>query len=90
MPAAEVSALLKELDVDVKGVSAAPGERKARLREFVGLAERERERGGGDEDDKKGGKVDGKAGKKKEEGRPLPGKATGPPPGKVLPIGARD
>lgn len=86
MPAAEVSALLKELDVDVKGVST-PGERKARLRGFVGLAEGERERGGEEEEgeDNKGGKVEGK-----KEGRPLPGKATGPPPGKVLPIGPRD
>ncbi|KAL9016646.1 MAG: hypothetical protein Q9185_006019 [Variospora sp. 1 TL-2023] len=101
MPAADVTALLKELEVDVKGVVSA-GERKAKLREYVGVGAegnggavveaaaaeggRNKAKGGAEEEGKK--IVDGVG--KKEKGMQLPGKATGPPPGKVLPIGPRD
>ncbi|KAL9604144.1 MAG: hypothetical protein Q9219_000732 [cf. Caloplaca sp. 3 TL-2023] len=87
----EVATLLKELDADVTRVVAA-GERKGRLKEVIGVGER-----GNVVEAVKGevgvvdGKVDGEGekGKEKEKGKgemKLPGKATGPPPGKVLPI----
>lgn len=83
--AADVATLLKELDADPPHKEA--GERKARLKEVLGVGERAnvvQAVGGGEGEKEKEG-----VGEKKKEGK-LPGKATGPPPGKVLPIGPRD
>ncbi|KAL8929293.1 MAG: hypothetical protein Q9208_001376 [Pyrenodesmia sp. 3 TL-2023] len=100
MSAPEVAALLKELDADVT-TRVNAGERKARLKEVIGVGER----GSVVEGMKEMGLVDGHAeekgeGEKGKDGKgaeekkkapmKLPGKATGPPPGKVLPIGPKD
>ncbi|KAL8725066.1 MAG: hypothetical protein Q9166_007597 [cf. Caloplaca sp. 2 TL-2023] len=92
MSSLDVANLLKELDADTMKKDA--GERKARLKEVIGVGERSSVA-------QSVGTVDGINGagekEKKEEGqkkdkvvKPLPGKATGPPPGKVLPIGPKD
>ncbi|KAL8853886.1 MAG: hypothetical protein Q9221_001357 [Calogaya cf. arnoldii] len=90
MSSLDVTNLLKELDAnDNKKMDAA--ERKARLKEVIGVGERSSVVQNAALVDGAGVGV-GEENKKKEEEKkkPLPGKATGPPPGKVLPIGPKD
>ncbi|KAL8793704.1 MAG: hypothetical protein Q9182_007655 [Xanthomendoza sp. 2 TL-2023] len=82
----DVTTLLKDLDADIPPASAG-GERKSRLKEIIGVGERGSVVGAIKEAGVEG--VDGVKEEKKKEVK-LPGKATGPPPGKVLPIGPRD
>ncbi|KAL8672847.1 MAG: hypothetical protein Q9168_002723 [Polycauliona sp. 1 TL-2023] len=85
MSALDVSNLLKELDADT-GRKMDAGEKKARLKEVMGVGERSSVvQNAAVVDGVKAG-ADDKKGKKEV----LPGKATGPPPGKVLPIGPKD
>lgn len=93
MSSLDVAALLKELDADVtKSVNA--GERKSRLKDVIGVGERGsvvEVVGGAGEGKALDGVVDGGKGEEKKKApAPLPGKATGPPPGKVLPIQRKD
>ncbi|KAL9000470.1 MAG: hypothetical protein Q9169_000987 [Polycauliona sp. 2 TL-2023] len=88
MSSLDVSNLLKELDADT-GRKMDAGEKKARLKELMGVGERSSVVQNAAVVD--GVKGDGE--KKKDEekkAKVLPGKATGPPPGKVLPIGPKD
>ncbi|KAL8711879.1 MAG: hypothetical protein Q9220_003823 [cf. Caloplaca sp. 1 TL-2023] len=89
----DVTALLKDLDAAPEKGSMSAGDKKARLKELLGVGERSSVAtavvGNGEVE----GMVDGVE-KKKEEGgkkveKKLPGKATGPPPGKVLPVGPK-
>ncbi|KAL8931234.1 MAG: hypothetical protein Q9216_007250, partial [Gyalolechia sp. 2 TL-2023] len=96
MSSLDVAALLKELDADVTKVVNA-GERKSRLKDVIGVGEKgsvvEAMGEAGKMED--GKMVDGVVGGEKEKEKKkapvqLPGKATAPPPGKVLPIQRRD
>ena len=96
MSTTDVTNFLKELDADpTKSGGSAAGDRKARLKEVIGVGERGGVVGALKEntpllDGVAVDKVDGVAKVEKEKKqRPLPGKATGPPPGKVLPIGPK-
>ncbi|KAL8903141.1 MAG: hypothetical protein Q9171_007501 [Xanthocarpia ochracea] len=85
MSSGDVANLLKELDADTMKKDA--GNRKARLKEVIGVGERSSVTqneafavvtdGVKEEVEKKGEQE-----KKKKDGK-LPGKATGPPPGKI-------
>ncbi|KAI4202287.1 MAG: hypothetical protein LQ350_002671 [Teloschistes chrysophthalmus] len=89
MSALDVSALLQDLDASPTKTIGA-GERKARLKEVIGVGERSNIA----EAVREQGLLDGEGGKKEEEkkapAKKLPGKATAPPPGKVLPIEPKD
>ncbi|KAL8931183.1 MAG: hypothetical protein Q9211_007163 [Gyalolechia sp. 1 TL-2023] len=94
MSSLEVATLLKELDADTTNVVNA-AERKSRLKDVIGVGEKGSVveavgLGGVKEDGKTVDGVDGVDGEKKKVPAQLPGKATGPPPGKVLPIARRD
>lgn len=97
MSSLEVATLLKELDADVTKVVSA-GERKSRLKDVIGVGEKGSvvevvgAGGGKGMADGVDGIESGEKGEKGEKKGPmqLPGKATGPPPGKVLPIQRRD
>lgn len=94
MSSLDVATLLKELDADVTKVVNA-GERKSRLKDVIGVGERGSvvEVVGGTGEGKPLDGVDGAKGEEKKKApapAQLPGKATGPPPGKVLPIQRKD
>lgn len=86
--------LLKELDATDGAKKTDAGERKARLKEVIGVGERSsvvQNAAVVDGVGEKGKKEAEEEKKRKEEKKKvLPGKATGPPPGKVLPIGPKD
>ncbi|KAL8643663.1 MAG: hypothetical protein Q9226_008203 [Calogaya cf. arnoldii] len=89
MSSLDVTNLLKELDAaDDKKMDA--GERKARLKEVIGVGERSSVIQNAAVVDGEGEKKKENKKKEEEKKKPLPGKATGPPPGKVLPIGPKD
>ncbi|KAL9031892.1 MAG: hypothetical protein Q9180_006764 [Flavoplaca navasiana] len=91
MSTLDVNNLLKELDAQT-GRKMDAGERKARLKEVIGVGERSSVvQNPAVVDSVDGVKQDGGEKKKEDEKKKvLPGKATGPPPGKVLPIGPKD
>ncbi|KAI4127513.1 MAG: hypothetical protein LQ338_003171 [Usnochroma carphineum] len=94
MSHSEVATLLKELDADVT-TKVSVAERKTRLKELIGVGEKAGvvESGAVKEGVKEvDGVVDGLQQGEKEKKKPvkLPGLATGPPPGKVLPIAPKD
>ncbi|KAL8895485.1 MAG: hypothetical protein Q9192_003608 [Flavoplaca navasiana] len=92
MSSIDVNNLLKELDAQT-GRKMDAGERKARLKEVIGVGERSSVvQNPAVVDSVDGVKQDGGEQKKDDEKKKkvLPGKATGPPPGKVLPIGPKD
>ncbi|KAL9633552.1 MAG: hypothetical protein Q9204_003347 [Flavoplaca sp. TL-2023a] len=92
MSSIDVNNLLKELDAQT-GRKMDAGERKARLKEVIGVGERSSVvQNPAVVDSVDGVKQDGGEQKKEDEKKKkvLPGKATGPPPGKVLPIGPKD
>lgn len=96
MSSLDVAALLQDLDASPSNSPKNAGDRKARLKEVIGVGERSSVA----EAVKDRGLLDGVVEGKKEEGekgkmeegkaKKLPGKATAPPPGKVLPIGPKD
>lgn len=96
MSSLEVATLLKDLDADVT-IRVNAAERKARLKEVIGVGERAsvvqsegvKEMANGVDGGEGKGKADAEE-KKKKAAVKLPGKATAPPPGKVLPIGPKD
>ncbi|KAI4232150.1 MAG: hypothetical protein LQ349_005178 [Xanthoria aureola] len=94
LSAPDVTNLLKELDATDGAKKVDAGERKARLKEVIGVGERSsvvQNAALVDEVGEKGKKDKEEEQKRKEEKKKvLPGKATGPPPGKVLPIGPKD
>ncbi|KAL8889313.1 MAG: hypothetical protein Q9215_003393 [Flavoplaca cf. flavocitrina] len=91
MSSLDVNNLLKDLDAQT-GRKMDAGERKARLKEVIGVGERSSVvQNPAVVDSVDGVKQDGGEKKKEDEKKKaLPGKATGPPPGKVLPIGPKD
>ena len=92
MTSVEVANLLKELDADTTKKDV--GNRKARLKEVIGVGERssvtQNESFAVVADGVKGEMEKKGEEEKKKKDVKLPGKATGPPPGKVLPIGPKD
>ncbi|KAL8912276.1 MAG: hypothetical protein Q9172_007525, partial [Xanthocarpia lactea] len=93
MSSVDVANLLKELDADTTKKDV--GNRKARLKEVIGVGERssvtQNEAFAVVADGVKGEvEKKGEEEAKKKKDVKLPGKATGPPPGKVLPIGPKD
>lgn len=83
-----MTTLLKELDATDGAKKTDAGERKARLKEVIGVGERSSVVQNAAVVDGVGEK--GKKDNEEEKKKVLPGKATGPPPGKVLPIGPKD
>ena len=85
-----MTTLLKELDATDGAKKTDAGERKARLKEVIGVGERSSVVQNAAVVDGVGEKGKEEEKKKEEKKKVLPGKATGPPPGKVLPIGPKD
>ncbi len=90
LSAPDVTTLLKELDATDGAKKTDAGERKARLKEVIGVGERSSVVQNAAVVDGVGEKGKEEEKKKEEKKKVLPGKATGPPPGKVLPIGPKD